>query len=371
MGYHRGGCVFVIELGTASLSEAEQEAVTRLTDGLVTFRTSKPLGRQILAGTFAGQGHGNFRTKALLEGSHRLPHYFAAALPAQTGGNARVDGPEQLYGLERYAEKVLKAFERVPEDVRNRLWYGGALTVEEYRQFIAGAYDEIYSRTDHSIEGWEENGWTVGTADGLVRRMSPREVWAGHGADLVRVPHWAVTDFLGAECYREARVGQNGLFEFQDRDLIGTARKLRFTAVAVRPDGTGERLMPGRVYGLYVLPHDTTQAVVVDAKTRGVVGMAAAWSAVEPLNREQVGIMVEAQARMIALQSSGIRERHAAASDSALVRREETDLILSGLGKPGRETGRENAEQKNETRDALKALAGAVPQRKGNTDDEW
>jgi len=371
VGYHPDGCVFVIERGTASLKPDEQKEVTRLTGGAVTFRSATPTGRQVLRGMLHGKAGGNFRWKGLLEQSHRLPHYFAGMLPAQTGGNEREKAPEWLYGQEKYAEKAMRVFERAPLDMQKRMWFGGALTVDEFRNFLYGAYDVIYSRTDHKIEGWEQNGWTVGTADGLVRRMSPREVWHAHSKGLARVPHWALTRFLGDKCYYKVRLGHDLKFALQDRKALGNDSKARFLGVAARPDGEEERLVPGAEYGLYVLPHDTTQAVVVDAQTRAVIGMAPAWMAVDPRDTGQIAAQAGLQAKVIALQSAGIRERHAAASDAALVRREETDLILSGLGKPGRKTGRENAEQKKETRDALKALAGAVPQRKGNTDDEW
>jgi hypothetical protein len=388
VGYHPDGCVFVIELGTASLSPAEQEMITSLTDGKVTFRTSEPLGVQVLKGTLLGKGHGNFRAKALIESSHRLPHYAAAALPAQTGGNARVDAPEQLYGVEQYAERVLKAWERVPEDTRNQLWFAGALTIEQYKVVLRELYGAIYGRTDHKIEGWEENGWMAyeWSVDGKsgwmqcrdiprlaetmqdvakraystpgltrTRRLSPMEVWEKGNGCLVRLPLWSLVDFLGDECFRTVKVGDNGLFEFQDRDLLGSPRKVRFLNIAQCPDGTAVQLVGGAEYGLYVIPQDTTRAVVVDAKTRAVIGMVAAWSAVDPLNAEQAETMIVAQARVIALQSAGVRERHNDDSDAALVRREATDAILAGLGKPAKEkknTGKE-------TRDAFARAANA------------
>jgi hypothetical protein len=404
VGWHPEGCVFVIEHGTASLSEADQELVTRLTDGGVTFRTSEILGRQVLKGMFGGQGHGNFRVKGLIEGSHRLPHYEAAALPAQTGGLSRVDEPEQLYGLDRYAAKVLEAWERVPEDQRDLLWFGGALTLSSYQRILWGLYDAIYGRTEHSIEGWEQNEWMVQewSLDGRggwrsssdikalpeamrqvgrialetpglsrLRRMSPREVWERHSGVLTRLPHWAVCDFLGDECYRSVKVAGDGLLKFQDRDLTGSDVTLRFAGVVAQPDGSGCKLARGAEYGLYVLPHDLTKAVIVEKGTRAVLGIAPAWTSVSPMNEEQVGVMVEMQARMIAAANAPLIERHAERSEELAVRREQNDLLLEGLTerKPGK---RQRKNEKQETGRAMAALAqGVRTTATEGAGDEW
>ncbi len=408
VGWHADGCQFVIEHGTASLSDADQEMVTRLTDGAVTFRTSGILGAQVMRGMFRGQGKGNFRVKALIEGSHRLPHYEAASLPAQTGGLSRVDEPEQMYGLDRYASKVLEAWDRVPEDQRDALWYGGALTLSSYRRVMDAIYEAVYGRTDHDIEGWEQNEWMVqewsvdgrggwrAAADipslpeemrhvgqialrtpGLsrLRRMSPSEVWQRYAGHLQRLPHWAVCDFLGDECYRTVRVGHDGLIAFQDRDLTGSAVKLRFAGVVAQPDGTGCRLAPGSEYGLYVLPHDMTKAVVVEAGTRAVLGIAPAWSAVDPLSVDQVKTMQAAQAQMIALQSQGVRERHAERSDELVARREQNDLLLAGLQTPRKRVNRPQVKKQAHTKTGrvMAALAQGVTvsASKEGTGDEW
>jgi hypothetical protein len=406
VGWHPDGCAFVLEHGTAALSDADQDLIKRLTDGAVTFRESAILGRQLLRGMFGAQGKGNFRVKALVEGSHRLPHYEAAALPAQTGGLSRVDEPEQMYGLDKYAERVLKAWERVPEDQRELLWYGGALTMGSYRRILAELYEAVYSRTEHDIEGWEENEWMIQewSVDGRggwraasdipalpegmrqvgrialgtpglsrLRRMSPCEVWERGAGGLLRLPHWAVIDFLGDECFREARVGHDGLFAFQDRDLTGTPRKLRYAGIVRQPDGTGCRLAPGADYGLYVLPHDLTKAVVVEAGTRAVLGIAPMWTAADPLNAEQVEAMQGAQAQMIALQSRGLRERHAERSDELVARREQNDLLLAGLTEPRRR--KEKKRNTGSAGAAMRALAGAYaarpPSDEETGNDDW
>lgn len=168
------------------------------------------------------------------------------------------------------------------------------------------------------------------------------------------------------------RVGNNGLIEFQDKDLTGCSVKLRFVAMVAQPDGSGCRLAPGAEYGLYVLPQDMTKAVIVEKGTRAVLGIAPAWSSVDPLNEEQVGIMVEAQARMIASQAAPLRERHAERSEEMEARREQTNLLLEGLTVP-RKPGKRQQGNNKETGRALVALAKASSSTnsKKESGDEW
>lgn len=409
VGWHPDGTVFVIEHGSASLLPADQELVTRLTDGKVSFRTSEILGRQLHG--FKGQGHGNFKAKALIESSHRLIHYEAAALPAQTGGMSRTEEPEQLYGLQGYAAKVLEAWERVPQEQRDKLWFGDALTFTSYRSIVDVLYSAIYSRTDHAIEGWEENEWMeaewsidgrgdwraardiatlpeamrdVGrralTTPGCyrLRRMSPREVWDAHKTRLVRLPAWAVVDFLGDDCYRTVTVGRDGLIAFQDRELTGLPCKYRYAGMVMQPDGSGARLTPGVEYGLYVLPHNTSAAVVVDARRRTVLGVAPAWSAVDPLNKEQVGVMVEAQARMLAMQAAPIRARHAAEHAEFDERKLANDLLLGDIDDDAPQPrARVGSRKRSHARNLIADLAAATSSRQALRQetvqhaDEW
>jgi len=395
-GVHPDGGVFVIEHGTASLTEGEQALITELTGGLVTFRQSGLLGRQVLPGMLSGKGCGNFRIKALLEGSHRMPHYAAAALPAQTGGQARVDDPEQLYGIERYALKTLSAWDRIPEEHQLRIWHGGALTLEEYIRAVGYIYEDIYDRKTHKIEGWEKNGWTrqewsMDGASGTwlpcsgipqlpektqtfamgqmqdpmhtrLRLMSPREVWERHAPGLTRFPIWFALPFLYNELYRTVRVGHDGIIRFRDQDMTGTRDEIRFYGVVKTPGGDEMPLDPGKEYGLYMIPHARDKAVIVRAGSKAVIGIACQWVSADPRDTGQLKTMMELQARAIAYQAAGVRERHADDSDAALVRKEQTDLILASLPKKARKgTGKAAGKgpAKKETRDAIDAVSKA------------
>jgi len=130
-----------------------------------------------------------------------------------------------------------------------------------------------------------------------LRRLSPWEVWHGNSANLTRLPLWAVIDFLGDDCYRTVKVNHKGLFEFQDRDIFGTDRKVRFYNAVKCPDGTEVQLAEGAEYGLYMIPQDTSRAIIVDAKTRSVIGTAPAWNAIDPLNGSSLSLAVNAEVR--------------------------------------------------------------------------
>jgi hypothetical protein len=342
VGYHKDGCCFVIEHGTATVRQDLRDTITRLTDGRVTFRTSAILGAAVHRGMFDGRGKGNFRAKALIESSHRLLHYESADLPAQTGGCSREDRPEQLDKIEDYAETIVEAWRSLPEDRRRLLWLP-ALSFGAYRDIVSKLYDRIYSRTDHVCEGWEQNGWMIeewsvdGRGDwkpvdsikllpesmrslavaacqtpGHVRsrRMSPLEVWELGRRDLVRLPPWSVIDLLGADLVHCCTVTANGLVEFMDAD-IEAGREFRYVATCLRPDGAVQTLRPGSRVGVYAIPYDLSKAVAVDPDDRSVIGVMPGWQAVSPVCAGQVEIMVGSQAVLQAAVSAPIRSRHA------------------------------------------------------------
>jgi len=83
--------------------------------------------------------------------------------------------------------------------------------------------------------------------------------------------------------------------------------------------------------------------------------------------------MQEAQAKMIALQSQGVRERHAERGDELVVRREENDLLLAGLTEPRRQKTKKQAKQKKQAAgQAMRALAGMRSDvNESEVEDEW
>lgn len=341
VGYHRDGCVIVIEHGTATVRPKIRDIITRLTGGKVVFRTSEIIGKAIVGGMYDGTGKGNFKAKALVENSHRLLHYEAAYLPAQTGANSRIDRPEQLAGLEKYAKDIVKKWETLPESKRGLLW-AHALTFWAYRSIVKDLYTVIYNRTDHRCEGWEENEWEVPVfsidgktnwtseaiiptlspkmqelakevckTDGHVkaRRKSPVEVWVEGQDELEHLPPWSIIEILGDKYCHKASVGANGLIEFQDRNIM-PGRKLRFQSQVKSPAGEAFILPPNKVVNVYAFPHDLSKAVYAEPDTLEIIGVAPAWNAVSPINSVQVDAAIEAQQKLIAAADAPLKARH-------------------------------------------------------------
>jgi len=156
-----------------------------------------------------------------------------------------------LDGLEKYAESIVKAWEVLPQQLRERLWFGG-LSWSGYGQMVDQIYNRIYNRTDHDIEGFEENGWyepewsingrgdwrSIHDIQNLpqamqdlaieaartpgftrVRKWSPREAWESGLDALVKLPHWILVDMVGFDAGKTVRVQGNHLIEFEDKNL--------------------------------------------------------------------------------------------------------------------------------------------------------
>lgn len=279
------------------------------------------------------------------------------------------------------------------------------MTLNAYRGIVKQLYDVIYSRHEHNIEGWEQNEWvqmlwSVNGRDnwmaardipklpapmqeparmalrtpGLFKpeRLSPTEVLGRYSERFMRLKPWAIIDFLGEDCYRTVRLDGQGLLTFQDKDLTGFPCKLRFAGTVMQPDGSRASLVPGTEYGLYVIPHDMSKAVVVDAGNRIVLGMAPQWSAVSPLNPDEVKVMVEAQARVIEAQSEPIRARHADQIEEFQNNKATTDLLLADLTELRKPAKRQRKSNNNATGTALRELARSrVAVTQEGTGDEW
>lgn len=392
IGYHRDGCVWCVEHGTAAIREPLRKVIDRLTNGAIRYRDSDILGAAVHKGMFAGSGKGNFKAKALLEGSHRLLHYESGMLPAQTGGISRGgDRPEQLDGLERYASSLLKAWERIPRNLRERLWFGG-LSWSGYGRVYAEIVHAVDSRTEHDIEGWEANEWVEAewSVDGRgewrpareiamlppasqdlaiacmrspgltrMRRWSPNEVWESGKADLVRMPAWGIVDILGMDRVKRVKVQANHLIAFEDRTLgPGTHR---FAGAVTCPDGSTMSLCAGREYGLFVTPYSTKQAVIVDLSNGAVLGSAPQWAAVNPLDTLQVSTMQSAQGRMVAAMDAPIIARHQSEADDRQAAMVHNEMLIDAAGHEPRD--RVRAPARKSPRHLIADLAAATSSR--------
>jgi len=401
-GYHRDGCVLVLEHGTAALTPEERSTLSRLSGGRITFRDSDILGKALHAGMFDGTGKGNPRAKALIESSHRWLHNAMAMLPAQTGGNSRIDRPEQLEGIEKYAESVMKAWATLPDILRARLRHPAPLW-NEYGEFYRAINNQIQNRSNHDIEGWEGNDWLEAeydmdgnghwlstrdimtlpehSRDGALfaaktpgftrmRKWSPREAWDSGRDNLIKLPFWGIVDFLGKDAMKRVTVRPNHTIEFEDREF--GAGKHRFLGTVATPYGDSMGLIPGRDYGIYAMPCDMTKAVVIDMDNGETLGVAPAWKPVNPLDTVNVREVQELQGKIRVALSAPVIERHTDEADDRTAAMAHNELVVAegqalAKGKP-----KNNLPKAPKGRDPLADLVtGTTIEKKGTVDDEW
>ncbi|HIV08780.1 MAG TPA: hypothetical protein IAC79_01525, partial [Candidatus Spyradenecus faecavium] len=134
-------------------------------------------------GLWAGRPRGNFRFKARLEGSHSLVHNELGAVRGQVG-YTRDNAPESLYAMDKAEGALLRACATLaqadpglPERLR---W--PYIPYADYAALVAEAVARINDRTEHALEGWEEQGFVTGSF-----RLGPREPWRDL-ADLDALP---------------------------------------------------------------------------------------------------------------------------------------------------------------------------------------
>lgn len=156
VGYSPRGTVLVVEHGTAAISEAVEDQLALLTNGLVRVDRSGMQGvRQ--AGAFPGRAVGNPRFKASLEVWHSLLHNYMDSYASQTGKD-RTE-PEALWGLRKESESLIRQAQQLPAE-RALALMPYAPTLRELADDLVRLVGQINNRTDHELEGWEACGFT-------------------------------------------------------------------------------------------------------------------------------------------------------------------------------------------------------------------
>lgn len=297
IGYRPQGTTFLTEHGLAVIRKPFAERISRVTNGAVSVERSGIHGKKQMPGQFDGKGGGNPRFKTHLESTWNLVDNTFADLPGQTGKD-RDHSPEQLHGLERDNNALLKAAATLPPQLAGRLQFE-VLTWHEFLQAALDRMAAIDTTRDHDLEGWEECGhitkffrltpdqpWApisrlahvpqealatvLSVAETLPLRMSRREVFSAAREGLVRVPYAFVADLLGPEFGHPVTVRKMCL-EIMDRDLGPSP----FTYVA---RFGGHVLDEGTKVRCFMNPHDPEQLVTYDLDGR-CIGIA------EPLRR--------------------------------------------------------------------------------------
>lgn len=358
-GYRRGGTTLLVEHGTAAVRGDLEQLLFDATGGAIKVQRSGIEGAPALHGWYEGRGKGNFRLKAALESQHSLVHNETAALPGQMG-LSRDAAPEELHGRDKANALLVEACKTLAPD-RAALLRFPFIEFVRFREILEAIYMAINSRTEHDLEGWEAAGlltqefrlhlsdkrWLPAahldqvTAEqrtsvmALIerpgytrcRKLSPLEVWNMGRRNLVQLPWHVVPSILTKELSDERKVGKDGLFTFEARELGPDVH--RYLARARNTDGREVLLDRNETYLTFVNPFDPRGMIVCDAD-EAFIGVAPRLDVARRIDPEEIARSIVRAAHEEALRLEPYRARHAV--DVAEKASEETinASVLSG-----------------------------------------
>jgi hypothetical protein len=365
-GYSPRGTEWVVELGTAAIRKTLATFLHEHSGGLITVRDAGITGREQAIAGWQGRGGGNPRHKARTESVHNLLQNEAGAMLAATGHDR--NPPEWLHGLERETQRVLKWISALPPE-KAELLRAPVLEYWQGLQFLAQIDQQIATRTDHRLEGWEECGHTtveyrldVSTERWLsqqeflalpgehqqrllaalevmppglcarARKLCPLEVWSAGAGELIRFPDHVVALMfcdraLGDDLRRSKRLTAEGEFSVEDRTIEPGAMLFRGTVIT--PAGEHLRLSERAAYGVVVNPFDT-QALWVYDQAGGYIGTAPRKARANLLDAAAVTPQLGMRAHDIAAMTAPLKERHADISSTLAEIRAHNDRVISG-----------------------------------------
>lgn len=300
-GYCPEGATICGEHNTAALSKPLAAAIEEATGGKVAFRAGGKLSKPLAQGLWEGRPRGNFRFKARLESSHSLLHNELGDVPGQVGFT-RDNAPEQLYAMDK-AEAALRracdALAKADPDLMGRLRWP-YIPYADYAALVAEAVRRINARTDHALEGWEEQGFIAGSfrlgprepwrdladldaipqgmreailaqlrADPSLtrtRRLSPAEAWEKRAGDVIRADRCFMPRLLGPSLAMPATCSDKLELRVKDPAVDLTA-----TVAGIVTDSSGaERLLTrGRPYRVWINPLEPDIAYVAEVLPDG------------------------------------------------------------------------------------------------------
>ena len=330
------GTVFGQEMGTAASDDWFKKAVAGVTGGKVKFDASEAYGEPAFRGLlYGGAPGGNFRFKAALESGFNLERNEMQHLRGATGRN-RDEKPEEGHGLQLYNNYLLKAMERMPEELRGCLEFP-VLEWAKWLAFFHHYQEVINSRTDHALLDFEELGFTVqevwmpGMAMPLVltpetlaqmgpeqravigalsetdalkpRKMSPNEVWQGGARTGMRRLHGCeLPAVMPPETALDLKLHDDFLFRHEDAEM-GPGEFCYVGSQVKNTKGQKIRLDRGKVYRCYLNPFAPHVLQVCDLKDGAWIGEAVRWQRINRLDAEEL------TERMIEVRASVAAER--------------------------------------------------------------
>lgn len=300
IGFSYDGCLICGEHGTAKLPKSLRETLDRLSGGLVEFSAGGILNKPIAKGLYLGLSRGNFRFKAALESHHNLKHNELASLLGQKGAKPE-KAPEDLERKKAHHKSLMKACVALAGTRPDLIGHLASPfpPYHQYMEAVALLYDRIAERTDHAMEGWDENGFirqewklpgdplwrpmdSLAELDlsdreailGVIRRnptqcmrtrrMSPQEAYEHcretHKDRLTRLPDFAVPEILGPTLADHVDVSKQGTMSIPDRYLANHSSQV--AALVKHPDGTVDTLNRGQRVMVWLSPYDSRAAYI-------------------------------------------------------------------------------------------------------------
>lgn len=354
------GTKFCVEHGTAAIREEFERRITIATGGKVTVERSGKFGAGATASQFEGQSKGNYRFKALIESFFNLLDNALAHLRGQVGKD-RLHAPEQMYGIDAYNNKLLKAAAALPAERAAMLKF----PVMVWQEFVFAAlrgYDAIDKSFEHKLQGWEKLGFVTkewrlneqiswqpfsqllalpeqeqALARAVVennpllhraRKLSRYEVFHGKHSQaleqgtITKLPLEAYPILMGREHARPLTVDDDGLFRFEDRDI--DSDPLRYLAML-----NGRRLSPGETFQCFVNPFSPGALVLCDDDLR-CLGICPAYDMPSRNDVEGVKRQIKAQKQWEAAAFAELDLRHVGAAAERAAMHENNGNIIKG-----------------------------------------
>lgn len=310
------GTTLVVEHGTAAIEEELERLLYDETGGLIRVARSGMEGAAAAAHQYAGRAKGNFKIKAALESLGNLIHNEFGALPGQVGKD-RNHSPEQLWGIQRTTDALLKAVAQLPPE-RIEMLRWPILTHQQFLAIAGEIYARINARTEHDLEGWDAL-YVPDRQTGLMRRMSPAEVWGRGRLGLTRLQPAATAMILARDCGTERTV-RRGMVELTDGEISGDV--LRFSAHAIG-------LPDGEKYLTILNPYAPDALHCFDAKGR-FVGSAPRIYSIDRAATDAIMAECGRAEKEFAQRLQPFRARHAAEAREKAARARHNARVLAG-----------------------------------------
>ena len=358
-GFWKTRARFVLEHGTTAIRNDRTTpvrdnimAAARLLGFSIELCESGILCEQAHAGLLKGCGGGNFRLKALCEGSHNIMHNALASLPGSHGRDA-AHLHESNDALVKYEQDLLDAAKALDPVFAAKL-VAGLQTWSEYEAAYDTICREVMKRSGHRLEGWDGRmvrevcvggRWVDATAFaadsspedvalmGLAVKKNPKlirdrpmsrlEVWDGGVRELRAKGEWGMFPAIDMAAFFtfnpragrpygdwvELQVRDNGLVGVRDAFYFGRD-ELLFRAVVKDRRGYMVALPPRRKVLVLVNPLMPDLAVFADPATRNAIGVAARYDRAPAYDQRAIEMAMGAQAHDMASKVLPMRGRH-------------------------------------------------------------